>query len=522
MPPEERFEAARHAALELFQRATKAEAKARFDGLTGLRRNHILEGDLKYEFEKRRDPAYQRGAMSGFYADIDHFKIFNDQYGHETGDEVLASTGRILREEIERAVKEGKVAKGAYAARRYDRGEELVGIFPGTEAARVRGVIEKIRQRLSELVVSAGGGSASGGKDMGRRVKEAVTMSIGLAEVGDDDTLDRFLGKIERAAKYAKEELGRNAVADFSEKIDAWAEGKVEPPREAGFDPEAIMEETEREEEALPVFRSDEEPPASIRNAITAIREQAFYPSFPDPDAFLAMLKKPTDGEKMEALLFYQRIVEERAKHLERLSSEDALTGVENRSTLMDRLEQELQIAQQERREKKEGEPREVSVLLVDLDFFKKVNDTYGNKIADGVLRDAGKILRDFTKENKDIIASTGRSGGEEFVVILPATKKSDAMKVAERLRSEFEGTKMDLPGGREHRQTLSVGVASTSDFDPDEPLSVNALLQKADMSVYRSKADGRNRATAYSPEVQRWYEEEQEKRRKKTVVLLR
>ena len=503
--PEEQRWFSELASLNAFERAAEAEQKARFDGLTGLHRNHVLEQGLKREIEKRRDPAYRAGSLSAFYADIDHFKAFNDQYKHQTGDLVLQMVGRVIRETIERAVKEGRIAADAYSARRYDRGEEMVGVFPGTETDRMREVLEEIRSRLSDVVV----------KDTyGKVVPEKITMSIGIAEVGDADTLDSFLRKIERAALYAKEELGRDAVAVYSPEVETWAKGK-EAPSEEEPGVEALVAGTVEEGKQIPQFRSGEEPPESIRNAVVRIREQVFDLEFPTPDQFLTQIKGASEEEETEAFLYYSQMVESRTLHLERLSSRDTLTGVENRTTLIDRLEYEVAIAQRERVRAKEGKPYEVSVLLIDLDLFKLVNDDLGHDKGDEILRETGKRFREFTKRSKDLIAQTGRHvgryGGEEFVIVLSGTSKAEALKAAEQVRALFDQAVMKLSDGREQKQTISIGVASISDFEAEEPISVSSLLEKADVALYCSKdpeeGTGRNRTTAFDPMLESWYE---------------
>jgi len=122
------------------------------------------------------------------------------------------------------------------------------------------------------------------------------------------------------------------------------------------------------------------------------------------------------------------------------------------------------------------------SLLLLDIDFFKKVNDTYGHPIGDEVLRRLAKLLREQSRDN-DIVA---RYGGEEFVVILANADRDAAVQAAERYRLAAERTDMgDL------RITISVGAATAGWGD-----TAPTLIARADQALYRSKTDGRNRVT--------------------------
>jgi len=122
------------------------------------------------------------------------------------------------------------------------------------------------------------------------------------------------------------------------------------------------------------------------------------------------------------------------------------------------------------------------SLLLLDIDFFKKVNDTYGHPVGDEVLRRLAKLLREQSRDN-DIVA---RYGGEEFAVILANTGQDAAVLAAERYRQAAERTDM---GG--FRITISVGAATVREAD-----AAPTLISRTDQALYRSKAEGRNRVT--------------------------
>ena len=129
-----------------------------------------------------------------------------------------------------------------------------------------------------------------------------------------------------------------------------------------------------------------------------------------------------------------------------------------------------------------------ISVLMLDIDFFKKFNDTYGHACGDFVLQKVSRSIFDSIR-GQDL---AGRYGGEEFVVMLYNTDADAAMMVAERIRKniaeqqlQYEGNTMSL--------TISIGV---SVFDVDNPITAKELVEMADRALYQSKANGRNRVT--------------------------
>ena len=128
-----------------------------------------------------------------------------------------------------------------------------------------------------------------------------------------------------------------------------------------------------------------------------------------------------------------------------------------------------------------------LAVLMFDIDFFKKFNDTWGHACGDFVLKSVAKIIKTNTREHD--VAS--RYGGEEFTVMLPNTSKEDAMSVAERIRKEIEKT--DFCYENQHMNvTISIGCAV---YDSEKnPVSVpKDLVEQADKALYASKRNGRN-----------------------------
>jgi two-component system, cell cycle response regulator len=166
-------------------------------------------------------------------------------------------------------------------------------------------------------------------------------------------------------------------------------------------------------------------------------------------------------------------------RRLEVMANTDPLTAVLNRRALTERLASEL-----ERVKRYEST---VSILLIDIDHFKRVNDNYGHLVGDDVLMDVGALLQSAVR-SVDVVA---RYGGEEFVIALPETGLAGATAFAERIRELVEEHTFAHAGGSDLRLTASVGVAS---FPSPGIESVEDLLAKADQALYRAKADGRNR----------------------------
>jgi diguanylate cyclase (GGDEF)-like protein/PAS domain S-box-containing protein len=164
-------------------------------------------------------------------------------------------------------------------------------------------------------------------------------------------------------------------------------------------------------------------------------------------------------------------------RRLERLAATDALTGLANRAGFFAAAQQEF--ASPERQD------RQPALLMVDLDHFKQINDTYGHETGDAVLRSFARLCRRLFR-SRDII---GRIGGEEFAILLPQTNLESALARAERLRQGAE--KLRFRGrASELRVTTSIGVAQIL---PEEG-TVDAALSRADRALYRAKRAGRNR----------------------------
>lgn len=176
-------------------------------------------------------------------------------------------------------------------------------------------------------------------------------------------------------------------------------------------------------------------------------------------------------------------------RELEYRAHIDPLTGLNTRRHFFELAEQQLA------RDKRHGTP--LSVLLLDLDEFKSVNDTYGHPVGDATLQKLGEVFIHALREI-DII---GRLGGEEFAALLPDTAIEQALLVAERLRSSIENAAVPLENGATLHFTASIGVAGFHAADS----GIDDALKRADVALYRAKSTGRNRVCvdAGSPETQ-------------------
>jgi diguanylate cyclase (GGDEF)-like protein/PAS domain S-box-containing protein len=169
-------------------------------------------------------------------------------------------------------------------------------------------------------------------------------------------------------------------------------------------------------------------------------------------------------------------------EELERRAYTDYLTGLANRRYFLEQAESELV------RTLRYG--RELSILMLDIDRFKQVNDTYGHKVGDLVLQKLSEVCR-ATLRDVDI---AGRIGGEEFAVLLPETGDKSAMEAAERLRAALAAAQVTLSGGLPLHFTASFGVATLKDKDTN----IDTLLNQADQALYQAKSEGRNRVCMY------------------------
>jgi diguanylate cyclase len=157
----------------------------------------------------------------------------------------------------------------------------------------------------------------------------------------------------------------------------------------------------------------------------------------------------------------------------------DALTGLANRRAMDKFVAESLDLSS-------DNESYELSCIILDVDYFKKINDQYGHLVGDSVLRFIAKVLKNLTK-GQDLVA---RFGGEEFIILLPNTCCRDAFALANKLREKFQSTELTIRDSKKTlKMTVSFGVAM---FRKGEPVA--DFIARADRALYLAKTSGRNR----------------------------
>ncbi len=200
-------------------------------------------------------------------------------------------------------------------------------------------------------------------------------------------------------------------------------------------------------------------------------------------------ITKPFETEiliaKMKGLIKLKELqeeIKEKNKILETLAITDGLTGAYNHRYFYTRLTEEFERAKRYH--------TSISLIMIDLDFFKKVNDKYGHLVGDSVLAEIAHILQHNIRKH-DVFA---RYGGEEFVLLLPHTSFEGALKEAERLRKAVESHRFaNMANAGEI--TISLGCVSYPDVDIKNP---EDMVKFADEALYRAKNSGRNRVEFY------------------------
>jgi len=189
------------------------------------------------------------------------------------------------------------------------------------------------------------------------------------------------------------------------------------------------------------------------------------------------------DAMRNELALLLSRLTTQNVE-LERLATTDSLTGLANRRRLFDSLEQEVYRAQRY--------GTTLSLIMFDIDHFKRINDNWGHATGDWVLRRIAQETRELLRKTDQ----AGRYGGEEFLVVLPQTDLSEALLLAHRLSERISDTAITPEHDAPMPVTVSVGVAALA---PDE--TGEELIHRADQALYRAKQNGRNRVeTALAP----------------------
>ena len=209
----------------------------------------------------------------------------------------------------------------------------------------------------------------------------------------------------------------------------------------------------------------------------------------------VALLDAKHKQEQQRLYLFYIAIVAlifawllikliQVQRKLHKASSIDMLTGIANRKKLMRKAKRLLQ--------RSKAKQSDVSVIMIDIDHFKKINDEFGHNIGDQVLKEVVKLGEGFMRKT-DVF---GRFSGEEFIVFLPNTSTAQAKMIAERFRASVEKHSWQISDVLKSPFTasISIGVASSDDISSDKKYDLTALIKKADTLLYQTKTHDRNK----------------------------
>lgn len=184
---------------------------------------------------------------------------------------------------------------------------------------------------------------------------------------------------------------------------------------------------------------------------------------------------------RVKELEYVKVELEEANKLLEHLSSHDGLTGILNRRSFDEIMVNEW--------EQCLNNNEVISLIFIDVDFFKKYNDIYGHIAGDHCLKLVAKVMSNEVFRLSDYVA---RYGGEEFVIVLPKTDEQEALRIAEIIRIKIKELGIEHRGSKLSELTISLGVAESR---PNQNNSIKELIHRADTALYRSKSLGRNQS---------------------------
>ncbi len=165
------------------------------------------------------------------------------------------------------------------------------------------------------------------------------------------------------------------------------------------------------------------------------------------------------------------------------MAMRDSLTGLYNRRFLEEAMSAQISFA--------ERYSQPLSLMMIDIDHFKRFNDLYGHKQGDEIMQKVSNILMD-TARDSDIVS---RYGGEEFVIIMPNTTKEGGISLAEKIRHAIETKTMLNMNGTKEVTTVSIGLSTY----PEDAADITEMMRQVDIALYQSKANGRNMVTATS-----------------------
>lgn len=190
-------------------------------------------------------------------------------------------------------------------------------------------------------------------------------------------------------------------------------------------------------------------------------------------------ITKPFNGSELIARVRNHLEVKHNRDYLKEMALTDGLTKLYNHAYIHERLNEEISNTRRH--------DLDLSLIMIDLDNFKQINDSFGHKLGDMVLQTVSQSIKDIIRE-EDV---AGRYGGEEFIIILPNTNHSAAFKVAEKIRKSVKNIKWQYD---DMKITLSGGVYSLVDE------GINEFIEKTDILLYKAKSEGKDKITTNAP----------------------
>jgi two-component system cell cycle response regulator len=293
-----------------------------------------------------------------------------------------------------------------------------------------------------------------------------------IAIVDDDAAIRRLVRLLLRRAGYDTAEYTTGAEADKALREEPWDLAILDrklPDMDGLTLAEDLKSNSEFRSRYIIMLTGEDEQEDKVEGLESGADDYITKPF--QPRELLARIRA---GERIVNL---QKELLETNKRLELLSITDGLTKLNNHRYFQDELARAFDESQRYR--------RPLSLAMIDLDFFKKVNDTYGHAVGDDVLKCAAALFHDSARST-DLVA---RYGGEEFAVMMPETELADAAVFAEKIRSLIAVEPLPTQAGR-IPATVSIGVASV----PHSRIaSAKELIIAADKALYRAKKNGRN-----------------------------
>lgn len=308
---------------------------------------------------------------------------------------------------------------------------------------------------------------------------------IGMALISLDGRFLRVNKAICNLFGYSEDELLEKTLRDISHPDNGMDNSKLQQELLAG-----TISDFQEEKK----YCSKAGQPISCRQTIAVVRDSSGNPLYFISQIEDVTLRKQAEEELRRANEMLEQKVNERTmelqalnssmvaanEELERLTLVDGLTGIANRRYFNEYLEREWRTAL------RQGKP--LGLIMVDIDYFKRYNDTYGHQSGDACLKMVAVILDGSVRRAADL---TARYGGEEFAIILPDTDLKGTAAKADQLRRQVEKVGLEHRSAPLGQVTVSMGVASllaTPDFNPED------LVGLADQALYRAKQEGRNR----------------------------